>query len=184
MTVVIDADAVAAGGHWVTVAEAARQLACSQRTIWRRIEQHALRRRTREDRTVEVWIPDPDPDSAVPDGQCHGVDAGMPALALQITERVTEAVARHTAPLLEQLAAERTRVDTLTERVERVARENGQLAERNAALALQLDTVTALSERAVTRWRLATAVTAVLAVLVLVAGVLAVATGVVPAWVR
>jgi hypothetical protein len=169
MTVVIDADAVGTGGRWLTVAEAARQLACSQRTIWRRIEQHALRRRTRQDRTVEVWVPDSNPDNAVPDGQCHGVDDGVPTLALQITERVTEAVARHTAPLLEQLAAERTRVDALTERVERVARENGQLAERNAALAQQLDTVTGLSERVVTRWRLAAAVTTVVTVLVLVA---------------
>jgi len=182
MTVVIDADTIGMDGRWVTVAEAARQLACSQRTIWRRIEQNALRRRTREDRTVEVWVPDPDPNSAAPDGQCHGVDDGMPALALQITERVTEAVARHTAPLLEQLVAERGRVDALTERIERVARENGQLAERNAALARQLDTVMGLSERAVTRWRRAAAVTlavAVLVLLALVAGALAVA-----GWVR
>ena len=102
----------------------------------------------------------------------------MPTLALQITERVADAVTRHTTPLLEQLAAERTRVDALTERIERVARENGQLAERNAALARQLDTVTDLSDRAVTRWRRATLVTAVMA---LMAGAVAVVVVVAPA---
>src|SRR5215212_7239923 len=155
MTNVIDSDGVGMAGRWVTVAEAARHMACSQRTIWRRIEQNALRRRTREDRVVEVWVPFPEPDNTEPDSQRHGVDFDVPTLTLQITERVTEAVTRHTAPLLEQIAAERARVDALTDRIEGVARENGQLTERNAALARELDTVTALSGHAVKRWRLA-----------------------------
>jgi hypothetical protein len=158
MTVTVQTPSIEdAPGLWLSIKLAADKLTVSERTVSRWITRGKLRRRYREDGHVEVWVPLTSTANDDDNGQDVGPDIDGHERSLQLLERVDAVLTRQQLPLIE-------RIDDLTQRVEAIARENGQLTERNAVLARELDIVGTLAARAVSPWRIAAVVLAVLAI--------------------
>jgi hypothetical protein len=134
-----DVDRQPDDGRWLTIQEAARHLSVSERTIFRRAERGQLRRRSRVDGHVEVWVP-LTPDDGV---SRQSADADGQERALILVERVGEAVSRQVAPLVAELSAGR-------ERIAELARENGRLQERVATLERELSAARQMADSVMT----------------------------------
>ena len=117
-------------GAWLSIQDAARHLSVSERTIYRKADQGKLRRRSRPDGRVEVFVP-MTPLSAKSDDSS---DFGSQPSALLLVEHLTHALTRQAEAFNAELGASRQRIEDL-------ARENGRQAaelERAAAIAAKL----------------------------------------------
>jgi len=110
-------------GAWLSIQDAARHLSVSERTIYRKADQGKLRRRTRQDGRVEVFVPMTPPS----DKSDESSDNGSQPSALLLVEHLTMALTRQADSFNAELAASRQRIEDL-------ARENGRLQAENDAL--------------------------------------------------
>jgi len=110
-------------GAWLSIQDAARQLSVSERTIYRKADQGKLRRRSRPDGRVEVFVPMTPPSDKSDDSS----DNGSQPSALLLVEHLTHALTRQAEAFNAELAASRQRIEDL-------ARENGRLTAENEAL--------------------------------------------------
>ena len=112
-------------GAWLSIQDAAHHLSVSERTIYRKADQGKLRRRSRPDGRVEVFVPMTLPSDKSDDSSDNGSQQG----ALLLVEHLTHALTRQAEAFNAELAASRQRIEDL-------ARENGrQAAELEAARA-------------------------------------------------
>src|SRR3954449_3831102 len=117
-------------GAWLSIQDAARQLSVSERTIYRKADQGKLRRRSRPDGRVEVFVPMTPPSDKSDDSS----DNGSQPSALLLVEHLTHALTRQAEAFNAELAASRQRIEDL-------ARENGRQGaelERAAAAVVAL----------------------------------------------
>lgn len=109
-------------GAWLPLADAARVLRRSIRTIDRR----GLPKRRDEYGRVVVWVAGATSDDVSPPSETDDRQPpGPEQFAVELAERVSDVVRQQTAPLEADLARARDQIETL-------ARENGRLSERLA----------------------------------------------------
>ncbi len=128
-------DSTASAGSWLTVQEAMLRLGISERTLFRRLARGRLRKRTRDDGKIEVWVTS---ESTVSAG--GSVEAGTPAgsaagsnriaphdarddggsRALLLLEQFGELVTRQMTPVMGELSGMRQQLIAMAE-------ENGRL---------------------------------------------------------
>lgn len=109
-------------GVWLDLRAAQHRLGVSERTLHRRIATGKLRRRTRLDGRLEVWLPAA-PGPTLSDEMTDSVSTTDHERQLVIVERFGETIRGLVEPLQRDLAEARGQV-------ERLARENGELSER------------------------------------------------------
>jgi len=104
-------------GAWLSIQDAARHLSVSERTIYRKADQGKLRRRSRSDGRVEVFVP----MTPASDKSDDSSDFVSHPSALLLVEHLTGALTRQAEAFNAELAASRQRIEDL-------ARENGRQA--------------------------------------------------------
>jgi hypothetical protein len=107
-------------GAWLTKQDAGRFLKIS----YRQVDRLGLPKRRLPGRLTEVWVRGATADDVSDmDETSDGHDEDPDERAVALTERVSDVVRQHTAPLEADLARAR-------EQIEALARENGRLSER------------------------------------------------------
>jgi hypothetical protein len=113
-------------GEWLDMRAAQHRLGVSERTLHRRIATGKLRRRTRLDGRLEVWLPSA-PGPTLSDDMTDSVGTANHERQLAIVERFGETIRGLVEPLQRDLSEARGQV-------ERLARENGELSERTRSM--------------------------------------------------
>jgi hypothetical protein len=124
-----DADRQDAAGEWLDSRSAMLRLGIAERTLHRRVARGELRKRSRADGRLEVWVPSVEHRRASdavtdPDRQAEQAER-----ALALVERVNLAVGQQVAPLLDLVERQQ---GTIREQAEELGRLRQRLADLEA----------------------------------------------------